>query len=82
MPQFTSSFNVKSLGLVPTSGNILLPKEKVHIKAAPKKKRGRPIGLKNKKPKKKPQAVDYAVELIFGALPTPPSPSTEGKEKV
>ncbi|KAL6186113.1 hypothetical protein ACLB2K_042235 [Fragaria x ananassa] len=69
MPQFTSSFTARSLNLVGARGNVLIPREHATLKAAPKKKRGRPLGSKNKKPSRaQAPANTSSVEDIFGSF--------------
>ncbi|KAM5578330.1 hypothetical protein ABKV19_008575 [Rosa sericea] len=81
MPEFSSKFNARSLGLIEAPGSILIPKSEVVGTAETKKKRGRPLGAKNKNPPKQKKVAD-AQEACLAFLTKPPSPSVKGKEKI
>ncbi|XP_061989516.1 uncharacterized protein LOC133708083 [Rosa rugosa] len=81
MPEFTTRISTKSLGMIEALSSILVPKEHPSEHAAPKKKRGRPLGSKSKNlPKTK--KVTEAQELYYAYLTKPPSSSAKGKEKI
>ncbi|PRQ56845.1 hypothetical protein RchiOBHm_Chr1g0341771 [Rosa chinensis] len=80
-------FTAQSLGLIEAPGGMLVPAEVAMPKAgtkteqaATKKKRGRPLGSRNKNP---PKSKKVPVEEVLSTLYSgkPPSPSLKGKEK-
>ncbi|XP_024195703.1 uncharacterized protein LOC112198832 [Rosa chinensis] len=92
VPKFSSKIMAKSLGLIETRGGMLVPKEvmtpiaTISSEAAKmensshKKKRGRPLGSKNKKPSNKKDPAQEVLSLLYSKKS--PSPSSKGKEKV
>ncbi|PRQ47072.1 hypothetical protein RchiOBHm_Chr2g0095751 [Rosa chinensis] len=85
VPEFHTKFSAKSLGLIEAPGGVLIPKEgslpkesMQLIKVEQKKKKGRPLGSKNKNPSKKKVAAEEVLSVL--CLGKPPSPSVKGKE--
>ncbi|PRQ19937.1 hypothetical protein RchiOBHm_Chr7g0222721 [Rosa chinensis] len=88
VPEFHTKFSAKSLGLIEALGGVLIPKEGSFpketmqlVKVEQKKKRGRPLGSKNKNSSKN---MKIAAEEVLSMLcpGKPPSPSVKGKEKI